>query len=309
MINIRQILVGVELHPRRPEVTLGSLNALRQASWLAGEQGAELLLLHSTWRDGDDDGDAAGDPGKRLSEEARAAIDEAVKEAAGEGAERPARLVVTSERPWLAITRAVLRGEADLVVIGKRDEESTDGRNLGSVAVKLLRKCPGPVWVVKPEHDLVHKLVLSATDLSAVGDEAVNHGAFVAERASANLHVVHAYQIPMSLQLAGSRMSEDEYQTELDGLKSRAQARIDELISESSFDGESVVHVGRNSPSLAIREAVEHLHPDLLVMGTVSRGGIAGFLVGNTAEKLLDRVDCSMLTVKPEDFVCPVELS
>lgn len=309
MIDIRQILVGVELHPRRPEVTPGSLNALRQATWLAGEQGAELLLVHSTWRDGDDDGDAAGDPAERLSEEARAAIDEAVKEAAGEGAERSARLVLTPERPWLAITRAVLRGEADLVVIGKRDEESTDGRNLGSVAVKLLRKCPGPVWVVKPEHDLVHKLVLSATDLSAVGDEAVNHGAFVAERASANLHVVHAYQIPMSVQLAGSRMSEDEYQAELDGLKSRAQARIDELISASSFDGESVVHVGKNSPSLAIREAVEHLHPDLLVMGTVSRGGIAGFLVGNTAEKLLDQVDCSMLTVKPRDFVCPVELS
>ena len=106
-----------------------------------------------------------------------------------------------------------------------------------------------------------------------------------------------------------ARMSEDEYQAELDGLKSRAQARIDELISASSFDGESVVHVGKNSPSLAIREAVEHLHPDLLVMGTVSRGGIAGFLVGNTAEKLLDQVDCSMLTVKPRDFVCPVELS
>jgi universal stress protein E len=43
------------------------------------------------------------------------------------------------------------------------------------------------------------------------------------------------------------------------------------------------------------------------VMGTISRGGIPGVLVGNTAERLLPRLDCSLLTVKPEDFVCPVE--
>ena len=43
-------------------------------------------------------------------------------------------------------------------------------------------------------------------------------------------------------------------------------------------------------------------------MGTISRTGIPGILVGNTAEKLLERVDCSLLTVKPEGFVSPVPL-
>ncbi|HEX6885840.1 MAG TPA: universal stress protein, partial [Planctomycetota bacterium] len=43
-----------------------------------------------------------------------------------------------------------------------------------------------------------------------------------------------------------------------------------------------------------------------LVMGSVSRGGIAGLLLGNTAERLLDRVSCSLLTIKPQDFVSPV---
>lgn len=47
---------------------------------------------------------------------------------------------------------------------------------------------------------------------------------------------------------------------------------------------------------------------DLIVMGTVSRAGIAGLLIGNTAEKVLRRVDCSMLTVKPEGFISPVKL-
>ncbi|MBW2698633.1 MAG: universal stress protein, partial [Deltaproteobacteria bacterium] len=57
----------------------------------------------------------------------------------------------------------------------------------------------------------------------------------------------------------------------------------------------------------AILGCVDRLAPDLVVMGTISRGGIAGVLVGNTAERLLTRLDCSLLTVKPESFVCPVE--
>ena len=45
---------------------------------------------------------------------------------------------------------------------------------------------------------------------------------------------------------------------------------------------------------------------DLLVMGTVCRTGIAGFLIGNTAEEVLNQVDCSVLTRKLEGFVTPV---
>ncbi len=47
---------------------------------------------------------------------------------------------------------------------------------------------------------------------------------------------------------------------------------------------------------------------DLLVMGTVCRTGVAGFFIGNTAEKVLSEVNCSVLTVKPEGFVTPVTM-
>jgi len=43
-------------------------------------------------------------------------------------------------------------------------------------------------------------------------------------------------------------------------------------------------------------------------MGTVNRAGIAGLLIGNTAEKVLRQVDCSTLAVKPEGFITPVLL-
>ena len=57
-----------------------------------------------------------------------------------------------------------------------------------------------------------------------------------------------------------------------------------------------------------IPEMVAKKGVDLIVMGTVCRTGLAGFFVGNTAEDILQQVDCSVLALKPEGFVSPVEL-
>jgi hypothetical protein len=41
-------------------------------------------------------------------------------------------------------------------------------------------------------------------------------------------------------------------------------------------------------------------------MGTIGRSGVPGLLIGNTAERMLSAVDCSILALKPEGFVSPV---
>lgn len=41
-------------------------------------------------------------------------------------------------------------------------------------------------------------------------------------------------------------------------------------------------------------------------MGTIARTGVIGALTGNTAEQVLDRATCSVLTIKPNDFISPV---
>ena len=43
-------------------------------------------------------------------------------------------------------------------------------------------------------------------------------------------------------------------------------------------------------------------------MGTVGRTGIPGLLIGNTAETILQQVDCSVLAIEPPGFVTPVTL-
>jgi nucleotide-binding universal stress UspA family protein len=60
---------------------------------------------------------------------------------------------------------------------------------------------------------------------------------------------------------------------------------------------------GHLIPQLAAK-----LKVGLIVMGTVSRTGVAGLLIGNSAERILRRVDCSVLTVKPDGFVTPVRV-
>jgi universal stress protein E len=43
----------------------------------------------------------------------------------------------------------------------------------------------------------------------------------------------------------------------------------------------------------------EQLRADIVVMGAVSRRGLARVFIGNTAEDVLDRLACDLLIVKP----------
>jgi len=65
----------------------------------------------------------------------------------------------------------------------------------------------------------------------------------------------------------------------------------------------NLITTGKLIPKLAQTKGIE-----LIVMGTVCRTGVAGLIIGNTAENVLRQVDCSVLTVKPEGFVSPVNL-
>ena len=76
----------------------------------------------------------------------------------------------------------------------------------------------------------------------------------------------------------------------------------------SLSDLEYKAHFLEGEASNLIFQAVKKEKINLIVMGTVSRSGIEGLLIGNTAEKVLQDVDCSVLTLKPDNFVSPVNL-
>lgn len=55
-----------------------------------------------------------------------------------------------------------------------------------------------------------------------------------------------------------------------------------------------------------ITRLAPRLAADLIVIGGVAHTGLAGFLTGSTADKVLRVCDRSLLTVKPDGFVPPV---
>ena len=157
-------------------------------------------------------------------------------------------------------------------------------------------------WLVDPRHEPDPQRLLAATDLSPVGDRVLQRASQVAQKAGAELHVVHAFQLTMSAQLEAD---EAGY---IERVGSEATRSIRENLDRLGYEDEPQLHVGLTTPTHAILECVKRYDTDLVVIATISRGGVAGLLLGNTAERLLQRLDTSLLTVKPADFVCPVQL-
>ena len=183
--------------------------AVKQARWLAERVGSHVTLVHSRANDEFWDAEANG---YVVRPNAAPTVDEqALEQLAADFEERNIRTAVVSviEDAWLAITRLVFQEEADLVIVGKRTRAGDDVRKIGSVTNKLLRKCPCAVWAVDPGSDPNPKTVLAATDLSAVGRRVVEVAASLVAGYRSQLHVVHAYQLPITVQMEGAQAREE----------------------------------------------------------------------------------------------------
>ena len=69
-----------------------------------------------------------------------------------------------------------------------------------------------------------------------------------------------------------------------------------------------LTHLLKGSARQEVPAPAKRLQVDCIVMGTVARTGIRGFFMGNTAETILEQIDCSVLAIKPQEFVTPVTL-
>jgi nucleotide-binding universal stress UspA family protein len=67
-------------------------------------------------------------------------------------------------------------------------------------------------------------------------------------------------------------------------------------------------HLVKGWARKAVPALAKQIEVDLVVMGTVARTGIPGFIMGNTAEIILNQIDCSVLAIKPPGFVTSVTL-
>jgi nucleotide-binding universal stress UspA family protein len=100
-------------------------------------------------------------------------------------------------------------------------------------------------------------------------------------------------------------LSEVEINALVENEKTTRQQWLDTLVAP--YDDENIrVTLINGQPEVVLTEMIERKKPDIVVMGTVARTGLPGLLIGNTAEHVLGRINCSVLTVKPQGFKSPV---
>jgi nucleotide-binding universal stress UspA family protein len=211
--------------------------------------------------------------------------------------------------PFLEVTRRVQQFRHDLVITdGGRGEDA--GRAMDSTTMHLMRKCPCAIWVARPTHGDRYQRILAAVDPDPTDAErhSLNRtimelAVSLAEREASELHAVHAWQ-QYGLPVGSSAQVWQQWQ---EAACAEVNRRFCEFLSEYPLGSDSRVHLVGGKPAHSISRLAREEQIDVLVMGTVCRTGIRGFFIGNTAEGILRRVDCSLLTVKPEGFVSPIE--
>lgn len=218
--------------------------------------------------------------------------------------------------PFIEIIKDVQRHDIDLVV---KSVEGNSGllRNLfGETDMHLMRKCPCPVWLVKPSKLETYSRIMAAVDPdpsvpehAKLNELILKLASSLAEQEECELHLVHTWYLEGENTLRSSRtaFTEQEVDEMIEEAGKMHKAWLDTLLSENDLNGvKPHIHLLQGAPGEKIPELAREMDADLVVMGTVARTGIEGFFIGNTAERILRNVDCSVLTVKPETFKCPI---
>jgi len=261
---------------------------------------------------------AAAMPLEELQRMAAEGIRERLEELVAPFRDRGAQMEVQvlSGRPFMEIIREVQRSQHDLVMVTEEGTGRFGQMVFGSLNLHLLRKCPCPVWVLKPSQQPGFARILAAVDPDAsdvvrdgVSRNVMELAVSLALLEKGELHVVNAWEFDESKMSHGWRALVPEVQLRDWGEKTRAahEQRFQDLLSH--FDLDKVrheVHLVKGQPGSVIPQLAAENQIDLIIMGTVARTGIAGYFMGNTAETVLQGVDCSVLTVKPDGFVSPV---
>ena len=59
-------------------------------------------------------------------------------------------------------------------------------------------------------------------------------------------------------------------------------------------------HVLEGMPEDVIPKVAQDIDAEIVIIGTIGRTGLSAAIIGNTAEHVIDRLDCDILALKPE---------
>lgn len=306
MQSYKKILVGVDYNERTGQLPEPTEVAIRKAVWLAKMVSGELTfisVLNKAFK-----GEADNDDGPQAFVTNR--LNEIVSEE-GNG-DVPVTTKVTYGKGWHEIVKESIRSESDLVIVGTRDKSATQRMLYGSTAMKLIRSCPCAVFVTRPDiHPQNVETIVAADDFTAVGEKVLHAAVSACQLIDARLVVAHSIDYPLESPMRRTEASQEDIESYRQKCQREAEEELNERLAMTDFrtlqQGTQIAIKG-GPADCVVEEVVKEYEADMLVMGTIARGGIPGFLIGNTAERLLPELNCSLLALKPDDFVCPVKV-
>jgi len=249
-----------------------------------------------------------------LIKERKTALEALVKELFHEGGTSSIKIHVAAGKNYIGVIQTIIQKRFDLLVKSANKHNAVAATLFGNTDISLLRKCPCPVWIIKPSRKKRIDTILAAVDLTETSEaqqlarQILNLSAGLANLEKSDLHVLNAWQ-PNFEPHVRTLIGRQEYADMMKMLKENSHASLRALIQSTAdlpVNGAMSQHLEKGHAEVVIPKFVKDHKIDLLIMGTMSRTGIPGFLIGNTAEKVLDAVDCSVLTLKPSGFKSPV---
>ena len=233
------------------------------------------------------------------------------------GIEGEPNIIFESKTPhFVTIVQYVLQNDYDLVVKAAEESDDNHKKGLKSLDMSLLRKCPCPLWLCRDTEHGANPTILTAIDPESEDEEGHNLsikllklGDFVATALDGTHKIIACWEFEHESYLRDSGFGRIEGskvdQMILDTQKKHRQG-VEDLIQKSGISAPEIVHE-RGKAYDVIPNYTDKFSADLVVMGTVARTGIPGFLIGNTAENILQNLSCSLVAVKPPGFESPIK--
>jgi universal stress protein E len=251
---------------------------------------------------------------KAMLRERRAALQQLVENLQRELPDLRINTLVREGNDCVEIVRQAIKGRHDLVAKLAGGESRIEGLLFGNLDMNLLRKCPTPVLILKDHRRPKRGRVLAAVELmhevperEALDRRVVELAARLARANGAQLDLLHAWflQFEKALRINESDAAFHTVDDMLRDLRSLQRTRLQSL-ARMQADLAPALHLVKGRAQEVIPRFVHKHRVQLVVMGTVGRTGVAGLFIGNTAERILQQLDCSVLAIKPEGFVSPI---
>jgi nucleotide-binding universal stress UspA family protein len=271
-----------------------SQRAVRRAGVLARDSGdAGLTLVHVV------DNDQPSDLVALESREAERILGEQIA-AIAELRGLPSRALVVEGDPFDGILRAAASTKADLVVMGAHRKQLLRDIFVGTTIERVVRTGPVPVLMVNREADRPYRTALAAVDLSDPSTNALRTSMALGLPGGARLALVHAFLPLAKGKMAYAGLSRETIDRHVADERERATKELIAFLEANGLNdhGQSV-RVEEGAPFEVIAAAVEQVKPDVLILGTHGRTGIAKALLGSVAEEVLRSLDVDILAVPP----------